>query len=116
MTNILPTWIEVVVGLAALATAIHTIWFKVVVPISKAVDLMTKVTPLLEEMVIHFRPNSGKSLFDHIVRIEDTVEELRDRIEQSEAHIESIHEVIYDPATDTVTDTVTFPNRRKKAQ
>lgn len=89
----MPTWLQVVLGTAALVTAVGVIWKKIVAPmfrIAKAADVLVpllrdfmdafedspEVFLVLNEIAAQFRTDSGSSLRDVVNRLDKATHDL----------------------------------------
>ncbi len=87
-----PVWMQVLVGIAAVLTAFGTIWKLFFKPMAEIITLQQLVLPLLRDLartlggvptpfevlkdiIVEFRNNGGSSLRDVVDRIEDAAKE-----------------------------------------
>jgi hypothetical protein len=102
----MPTWIQVIIGAAALATAIGILWAKVLKPGAKLIATMENLLPVsrelvkafkdtpeafkvLHEIAVQFKTDSGSSLRDVVNRLETAANESRVAAEQLKVGVEA---------------------------
>lgn len=108
--GIIPVWGQVVLGLAALITAVSVIWTKVLRPGARLISATEEMIPLmrdltrtfkdvphafqvLDEIVAQFRTNSGSSLRDVIDRIEEAAVQAHQAGEVLKVQVEVVREL-----------------------
>lgn len=96
--GVLPAWAQIILGLAAVVTALGVLWTKVLKPGAKLISTTEEMLPLLRNLTIvfrntpdsfavlhdiaaQFRTNSGSSLRDLLNRVEATALESRAMLE-----------------------------------
>jgi len=78
---VLPAWAQWIVLIGGVVYAGSLIWTRVMAPLARVVVMVHDVQPILDEMIVQFRPNGGSSLYDTIVRIDERVDALSSRVE-----------------------------------
>lgn len=103
----MPTWLQIIVGAAALVTAVRVLWRKVLHPSLRGFAAIEEALPLLRELVVEFRDtphafeildeivgqfrtDSGSSLLDVVNRLDDASTAQRTSALVLQANVDSI--------------------------